>query len=181
MVSLDGKTVRGSRDGFHGRSPIHMVSAWASDNQLVLGQLKVDDRENEITAIPELLDLLDIRGSIITIDAMGAQAAIAEKIVDGGADYILAVKGNHRDLLDQIKGRFDRQRPCDSDLQLDKGHGRLETRKCDVIGRLDPLTAVSGGRQSVRWSGSPPPGRAIKGKPRRPGIISAVWMREPPT
>ena len=137
VVSLDGKTVRGSKDGFHGRSPIHMVSAWASDNQLVLGQLKVDDKENEITAIPELLDLLDIRGRIITIDAMGAQTAIAEKIVDGGADYILAVKGNHRDLLDQIRGRFDRQHPCDSDLQVDKGHGRLESRKCDVIRRLD--------------------------------------------
>ena len=109
VISIDGKSIRGSKDSFHGRSPIHMVSAWAAENELVLGQIKVDEKSNEITAIPQLLSLLDIEGSIITIDAMGTQTDIAEVIIENKADYILAVKGNQHDLLDQIQGRFDQQ------------------------------------------------------------------------
>lgn len=137
LVSIDGKCIRGSRDSFHGQSPIHMVSAWANNNQMVLGQLQVEEKSNEITAVPRLLELLDIEGSIISIDAMGTQTAIAEKIIDSGADYILSVKGNQQELMDQITSRFDKQQPCSTDVDIEKGHGRLETRQCDVITRLD--------------------------------------------
>lgn len=137
VISIDGKCIRGSKDSFHGQSPIHMVSAWASDNELVLGQIKVDGKSNEITAIPQLLRLLDIEGSIITIDAIGTQTDIAEKIIEDKADYILAVKGNQHDLLDQIQGRFAQQSPCCSDTVMEKGHGRIETRTCEVITKLD--------------------------------------------
>jgi len=109
VISIDGKSIRGSKDSFHGQSPIHMVSAWAAENELALVQVKVDEKSNEITAIPQLLRLLDIEGSMITIDAMGTQTDIAEVIIENKADYILAVKGNQHDLLDQIQGRFDQQ------------------------------------------------------------------------
>jgi len=137
VISIDGKSIRGSKDSFHGRSPIHMVSAWAAENELVLGQIKVDEKSNEITAIPQLLSLLDIEGSIITIDAMGTQTDIAQVIIENKADYILAVKGNQHDLLDQIQGRFDQQSPCSTDTVMEKGHGRIETRTCRVITNLD--------------------------------------------
>jgi len=94
VISIDGKTMRGSKDTFHEKSPIHIVSAWANSNQLVLGQRKIDSKSNEITAIPLLLEMLDIEGSIITIDAMGTQKEIAKTIIDNKADYILALKGN---------------------------------------------------------------------------------------
>lgn len=133
VISIDGKSIRGSKDSFHGQSPIHMVSAWASNNELVLGQLKVGHKSNEITAIPLLLELLDIQGSIVTIDAIGTQTDIAEQIVSQKADYILSVKGNQSELLDQIKGRFDRQVPSSTDTTTEKGHGRIESRRCEVI------------------------------------------------
>ena len=104
IVALDGKTLRRSHDGTLGKAAIHMVSAWASANRLVLGQLKADEKSNEITAIPELLRLLTLKGCIVTIDAMGCQTEIAQVIVDEGADYVLALKGNqgtlHRDVQD---------------------------------------------------------------------------------
>ena len=137
VISIDGKCIRGSKDSFHGQSPIHMVSAWACENELVLGQLKVDEKSNEITAIPQLLRLLDIEGSIISIDAMGTQTAIAETIIENKANYILAVKANQQQLHEQIQGRFERQTPCSTDTTLEKGHGRIETRKCEVITKLD--------------------------------------------
>ena len=99
VIAIDGKTVRGSRDGYHDNPAIHLVHAWSVEDGICLGQRKTRDKSNEITAIPELLDMLCVEGSIITIDAMGTQAAIAEKIVDGGADYILALKGNQGTLL----------------------------------------------------------------------------------
>lgn len=133
VISIDGKSIRGSKDTFRHQSPIHMVSAWASANELVLGQLKVSDKSNEITAIPALLELLDIEGSIVTIDAMGTQVAIAEMVIDRKADYILSVKGNQPELLEQVKGRFEKQAPAGKDLTEEKGHGRIETRICEVI------------------------------------------------
>lgn len=133
VISIDGKSIRGSKDSFHQQSPIHMVSAWASNNELVLGQLKVTEKSNEITAIPLLLDLLDIEGSIITIDAMGTQVEIANRIIDNKADYILSLKGNQSELLDQVKERFDRQQAQTTDLVNEKGHGRIESRRCEVI------------------------------------------------
>ena len=101
LIAVDGKTLRGSRD--KGKSAVHIVSAWASANSLVLGQYRVDEKSNEITAIPELLRILHIKGALITIDAMGCQKDIAEQIVDAGADYLLAVKGNQRKLLDVVE------------------------------------------------------------------------------
>lgn len=133
VVSIDGKSIRGSKDSFHNRSPIHMVNAWASSNELVLGQLRVDDKSNEITAIPLLLDLLDIEDSVVTIDAMGTQQDIAAKIIKNGADYILSAKANQEELFEQIKGRFEKQAPDSSDRTVEKGHGRIESRRCDVI------------------------------------------------
>ena len=94
-MPIDGKTLRSSYQDGDKKSAIHMVSAWSSINNLVLGQVKTADKSNEITAIPELLNMLDIEGSIVTIDAMGCQKNIAQDIVQGGADYVLSLKGNH--------------------------------------------------------------------------------------
>lgn len=133
VISLDGKCIKGSKDSFHEKNPIYMVSAWASENQLVLGQLKVDEKSNEITAIPLLLEMLDIKGSIVTIDAIGTQTGIAEKIIEKQADYILSLKGNQEELLAQVKSCFKRQRAESVDRVEEKGHGRIETRTCEII------------------------------------------------
>lgn len=137
IISLDGKCIRGSKDSFHEKNPIYMVSAWASENQLVLGQLKVNEKSNEITAIPLLIDLLDIEGSIITIDAIGTQTKIAEKIIDNKADYILSLKGNQKELLAQVENCFNRQKADSMNEVTEKGHGRIETRKCEIITNLE--------------------------------------------
>jgi len=100
IVSIDGKTLRGSRGGK--RNPLHMVSAWANANQMVLGQVKTNEKSNEITAIPTLLDLLDLRGCIVTIDAMGCQKEIAEKIIKQEADYVFGLKGNQTSLHEDV-------------------------------------------------------------------------------
>ncbi len=139
IISIDGKCIRGSKDSFHERSPIHMVSAWSSENELVLGQLKVNEKSNEITAIPLLLNLLDIENSIVTIDAMGTQTEIAKKIIENKSDYILSVKGNQKELLEQVKSRFNNQKSQTIDETVEKGHGRIETRKCEVITNLKYL------------------------------------------
>src|SRR5690606_15507790 len=132
VIAIDGKTIRGAKS--HGKkSPIHMVSAWACENNLVLGQLKVNEKSNEITAIPMLLKILDIEGSIITIDAMGCQKDIAEKIIDNGADYILAVKENQASLLEKIKDEFLFSKQIEPNVTVDGDHGRIETRVCSVI------------------------------------------------
>lgn len=110
-----------------------MVSAWASENELVLGQLKVAEKSNGITAIPLLLDLLDIQGSIITVDAIGTQTDIAEKIINNKADYILLVTGNQKELLEQVESRFVNQKPADTNEVIEKGHDRIETRQCEII------------------------------------------------
>ena len=147
VVSLDCKCIKGSKDIFHEQNPIYMVSAWASENELVLGQLKVNEKSNEITAIPLLLDLLDLKGSIVTIDAIGTQTKIAKKIIENEADYILSVKGNQKELLQEIESRFNHQRPSDIDETIDKGHGRIEIRKCETITDLRYLN------ESGNWEG----------------------------
>lgn len=110
-----------------------MVSAWVSENELVLGQLKVAEKSNEINAIPLLLDLLDIEGSIVSIDAIGTQTDIAEKIIGNKADYILSVKGNQKELLEQVESRFVNQKPMATNEIIEKGQDRIETRKCEII------------------------------------------------
>ncbi|HFB66188.1 MAG TPA: ISAs1 family transposase [Aeromonadales bacterium] len=111
-----------------------MVSAWACQNNLVLGQTKVNARTNEITAIPALLELLDVKGCIITIDAMGCQRAVAETIVAQGADYVLALKGNQGELSDEVKLLFEQEKHTElkeeSFKSTDTGHGRIEIRRC---------------------------------------------------
>ena len=127
VIAIDGKTVRGSRDGYHDNPAIHLVHAWS------LGQYKVSDKSNEITAIPVLLDMLFIEGAVITIDAMGTQTDIAEKIVGGGADYILALKGNQGTLLNDAEFTERDTAPVACYEDVDKGHGRVETRVCKVF------------------------------------------------
>jgi len=142
VIAIDGKTVRHSFDSGNKTSAIHMVSAFAAKSRLVLGQQKVDDKSNEITAIPKLLDLLDIRGSIVTIDAMGTQKEIARKIIEGGGDYILALKGNHSTLHDEVSEFLrneDNLKHFKSAEENDCGHGRVELRKCHATEEIDWL------------------------------------------
>lgn len=136
IVSIDGKRVRGSYDKYSKKAAIHMVSAWANENRLVLGQAKVTDKSNEITAIPILLELLVLKNCIVTIDAMGCQTAIAEKIIDAEADYILALKGNQGTLHENVQESFLREKPVEIFQELDNDHGRVEKRTYSVINDL---------------------------------------------
>lgn len=135
IVAIDGKTMRGTGDEESGKKAVHIVSAWCSENNLVLGQVKTEDKSNEITAIPELLDLLLIKGAIVTIDAMGCQKDIATKIVkDKKADYVLSLKENHPLLHDEVERYFKEAEGSNFTgigcyRTLDKGHGRIEERK----------------------------------------------------
>jgi predicted transposase YbfD/YdcC len=136
IVSIDGKTIR-QASRMSEDSPIHLVSAWASANELILGQIKTEEKSNEITAIPFLLESLFLKGSTVTIDAMGCQKSIVKKIVEKEADYVLALKDNHPSLLEDVIRSFDKK-PCHNFHQtLDAGHGRIEERKCSVITDLD--------------------------------------------
>ncbi len=146
IISVDGKTLRRSYDSLSGRAAIHMVSAWASESGIALGQVKTDEKSNEITAIPELLKLLELNGCIVTIDAMGCQKKIAELIIAGGADYVLAVKRNQGNLYEDIKLFFEYERkngfrdiPHDSYEDVDGGHGRVEIRRYRTVSDIDWL------------------------------------------
>jgi predicted transposase YbfD/YdcC len=144
VIAIDGKNLRGAKS--NGKmSPVHMVSAWASDNNLVLGQVRVNEKSNEITAIPRLLETLDVEGCIITIDAMGTQTEIASKIVENGADYILAVKGNQKQLLEEVKDEIHFSKDPSIDETVDIGHGRIETRKCTVVSEFQFI------KESTKW------------------------------
>ena len=137
IVAIDGKQARRSYDKRSRKAAIHMVSAWACENGIVLGQQKTDSKSNEITAIPELLNILEIKGCIVTIDAMGCQKMIAKKIIDCGADYVLALKGNQGTLQEMVSDFFktavdkkfagiEHSRSEDNDY----GHGRIDSRIC---------------------------------------------------
>ena len=146
LVAIDGKTLRRSYQEGGAKAPIHMISAFSSSQRLVLGQRKVADKSNEITAIPELLDLLTIKGAIVTIDAMGCQREIAKKIVSRQADYVLALKGNQGTLSDDVELFFTEQKACkfkDTKVSrhetLEKSHGRIETRSFTSIDDIDWL------------------------------------------
>jgi predicted transposase YbfD/YdcC len=133
LIAIDGKTLRGSYDRRDGKAAIHMVSAWASENTLSLGQVVVNEKSNEITAIPELLRLLDVSGAVVTIDAMGCQKEIAELIREGGGDYVLAVKQNQPTLYEQVGEAIDAgleqdAAALDEHQTVETGHGRQETR-----------------------------------------------------
>ncbi len=139
QVAIDGKTLRGSHDQSNGKKALHLVSAWASDCRLVLGQVATAEKSNEITAVPELLKMLDVSGCLVTTDAMGCQTDIAAQIIEQGGDYLLAVKDNQKNLRHDIAEIFDiefaQTKPFegfahDYAKTVDKGHGRIEIREC---------------------------------------------------
>jgi predicted transposase YbfD/YdcC len=138
VVAIDGKSLCGTRASGK-KTLVHMVSAWAESNGLVLGQRKVDDKSNEITAIPKLLQALELAGAVVTIDAMGCQREIASQIVARRADYVLAVKENQPGLLADIKDSFQMLAADAVAEELDCGHGRVERRTCSVVADLSLL------------------------------------------
>jgi len=138
VIAIDGKTIRGMASRFSD-SKLHIVSAFCAKNELCLGQVKVNSKSNEITAIPELLDLIAVKGCIVTIDAMGCQREIAKKIIAKEADYILMAKENQAELKEQIEKVFRIQKSEMTDIQEDCDHGRIEKRTCEVITKLDFL------------------------------------------
>lgn len=157
VIAVDGKQARRSYDRTNDKKAIHLVSAWATANHLVLGQQKVDEKSNEITAIPQLLRLLEVNGCIVTIDAMGCQTEIAKQIIDQGADYVLAVKENqahlyadmdlffqlaHQNHFQKVDHRYQRT--------VNKDHGRIETRECWAISGEENLQFL---REHQQWTG----------------------------
>lgn len=161
IVAIDGKTSR--RAHARDASPLHLVSAWASRQRLVLGQEAVDTKSNEIKAIPLLLERLELTGALVTIDAMGCQRAIAEAIRDKGADYLLALKDNWPTLADDVRLFFEREPASafDTHVTVDGDHGRIETRR----------HAVS---HDVAWLSTD---RRFPGEPRFPALASLVMVQ----
>jgi len=140
IIGIDGKTARASGDRAKGQNPLHVVSAWASANRVALGEVMVEEKSNEITAIPKLLQMLELSGAIVTIDAMGCQKEIAATVRERGADYVLAVKGNQEHLEEDIVNHFaeldegiKQQRKRSQSTQRSKGHGRVEVRWCEAV------------------------------------------------
>jgi predicted transposase YbfD/YdcC len=154
LIAIDGKAQRGSRGSNTPNSFVHIVSAWSSHNGLTLAQCKVDDKSNEIKAIPQILDLIDIEGCIITIDAMGTQKKIASKIIENKGNYILALKGNHSKLHDEISNYFDQAIEYGEEgneyhkhEEEEMGHGRIEKRHVFCTENIDFL------EKSSQWKG----------------------------
>ena len=148
VVAIDGKTLRRSHDRSDNKKAIHIISAWASTNQVILGQLKTEEKSNEITAIPYLLKLLDLSGCIITIDAMGTQKKIAQTMTEQKSDYVLALKENKKTLYEETSRFFDNMDSMKDDgytfdeyTTVDGGHGRIETRKYVMTSDIDWLEA----------------------------------------
>ena len=156
VIPIDGKTLRGSYDREQKKLPLHLVSAWASEHRIVLGQVKVADKSNEITAIPALLELLDLAGCIITIDAMGTQTAIAAQIYNASADYVLALKANHPTLHGQVEAWFKQTQALSFegitfsyDERVEKGHHRTEKRQVWTV----PVSQLPPLYQQANWLG----------------------------
>ena len=154
IIAIDGKTLRHSYDSGGVKGAIHRVSAWAIQHRLVLGQLKVDDKSNDITAMPELLKGLELHGCMVTIDAMGTQTDIAQHIMEQGGDYVLSLKGNQGNLHEDVAQRFERARKIDFKgiphafhQTLDGGHGRIEIRRHWLLEEVSSLI------DAERWSG----------------------------
>jgi len=156
VIPIDGKTLKGSYDRSTKQSALHMVSAWASENRLMLAQVKVESKTNEIKAIPALLKLLDITGCVVTIDAMGTQSEIARQIVDKGADYVLCLKANHPTLWNQVRLWFEQAQlehfegiEHRFDSRVETGHHRRETRKVWAV----PLAQMGALHEVPQWAG----------------------------
>ena len=136
VIAIDGKSMRGAKAKKTSKDMPHIVSAWASENGVCLGQVKVSEKSNEITAIPELVEAIVAKGCTITIDAMGCQKDIAQKIIENEADYILAVKGNQANLELAINDTVRLEQPGSINVMEDFGHGRVETRTCKAYSNL---------------------------------------------
>lgn len=154
QIAIDGKTLRRSGSPLRGLGPLHLVSAWATKNHLALGQVAVEGKSNEITAIPRLLELLDLHGALVTIDAMGCQKAIAQQIIDQGGDYVLTVKDNQEHLLADIQEAFAQAfdhnfagLKHDTYETRERGHGREEYRCYTVLHHTEGL------RKAQAWAG----------------------------
>jgi len=157
VIAIDGKTLRRSHDEAKGKKALHMVSAWAAENRLALAQVAVEEKSNEITAIPKLLRQLALSGCIVTIDSMGTQVKIAKQIVEDDGDYVLALKGNHGTLAKEVQETFDlAQAEQFAHVQhqfyqtVNKGHGRLEIRKHWMIDDPEYLAYLD---PKGRWKG----------------------------
>jgi predicted transposase YbfD/YdcC len=156
VIAIDGKALRGSGRSGRGLRALHQVSAYAAESGLTLGQRACEEKSNEITAIAELLPVLALAGAVVTIDAMGCQTAIAEQIIVGGGDYVLAVKDNQPQLAEALRDFFGTlnapgypKREVSVHETLDKGHGRIETRRCVAVDHLDWLELLG---LKARWS-----------------------------
>jgi predicted transposase YbfD/YdcC len=172
-IAIDGKTMRRSHDARNGLGPLHLVSAWAAENGLSLGQLATEEKSNEITIIPELIDRIDVKGAIVTIDAMGCQKQIAEKIVEGGGDYVLAVKDNQPKLHQAIQDIFsdERQaelskRPRRQHQTSEQGHGRKDERYY-VLAKLPGNFPLKD-----QWPGAQAVGMAVRVTAKSDGTTS---------
>jgi len=170
VVAIDGKTLRRSFRQAGDGVFVHMVSAWATHNRVVLGQVRTEEKSNEITAIPRLLELLQLKGCLVTIDAMGCQKDIAKRIVDGGADFFLAVKDNQPLLREALEDTFvaagnnpEWKSKVDFDQTENKGHGRIELRRCWTTDRIEPLPGFQGWPE-VKTLARIEVDRTIKGK-----------------
>jgi predicted transposase YbfD/YdcC len=156
-AAVDGKTARHSFDHGSPKSAMHLLTAWASENGFTLGQMAVEDKTNEITGIPKLLEILHLEGAVVTIDAMGCQKKIAEKIREKKADYILAVKDNQPNLLEDIQEKFDKhaenpgpESTYNTHEEKSKGHGRRETRTCIVLNDLEGIRGIGDWKDAKR-------------------------------
>jgi predicted transposase YbfD/YdcC len=154
IIPIDGKTLRGAHNRKKGQKALHMVSAWAATQNIMLGQIKTEEKSNEIEAIPNLLNMIDVSGSIVTIDAMGCQRKIAKKIVDQKADYVLALKQNQESLYNDVVSIFEQGKEIQFKKMLNcrivekiHDHGRVETRRYTLISARDPLLF------KLRWPG----------------------------
>jgi predicted transposase YbfD/YdcC len=136
LIAIDGKVSRNSHDKYSNKEPLYLVNAWASENKLVLGQFKTQGKGHEIAGIKSLLEILDIKNSIISIDAIGCQKEVISLIVEKKADYIIAVKDNQEQLREDITSSFAVIKPDSTDEQTEKNSGRVESRKCSVISKL---------------------------------------------
>jgi predicted transposase YbfD/YdcC len=169
VVAIDGKTLRRSFDRASAQSPLHLVSAWAADQRLVLGQIAVDGKSNEITAVPQLLALLSLEGTIVTADPMHCQRTVAEQVVAQGGDYVLALKGNQGTLHEDVRHLLDASPslPVTTHTTVEKEHGRLETRTSVVSEEIAWL------QQQHHW-----PGLAALGKITRTREINSQISTE---
>ena len=175
VVAIDGKVLRRSFDTASGKSALHMVTAWGCDQRLVLAQIATDAKSNEITAVPRLLEMLSLKGTIVTVDALNCQRDIARRIVEQGGDYVLALKGNQGTLHSDVRLFLDdpETRPTDAHTTVDGDHGRIETRTCTVSTDIGWLQEVHDWPGLDRHrQGDPNPGDQRQGD-HRDGLLPA--------